>query len=67
MHRHRAKTTSDPRPYSGPVRNPDETRHEPRAHGGCSYIDTCSCGATRRINASAGFREVGEWSGRDDA
>jgi hypothetical protein len=59
MHKHHAKTTSHAYPFTGPVRF--DRRADPRAHGGASYTQTCSCGATRRVNASAGYRELGAW------
>lgn len=59
MHKHTAKTTSNAYPYTGPVRF--DARANPRAHGGACLTESCSCGATRRVNVSAGYRELGAW------
>lgn len=50
---------TETKPFSGPVHDP--IRAEPRAHGGCTLVQHCKCGAWREINASAGYREVGRW------
>ena len=35
----------------------------PAAHGGVTHIETCKCGATRRINSTGSHREeVGAWA-----
>ena len=34
---------------------------DPRSHGNVCRIETCSCGASRRINSNQGFREKSEW------
>jgi hypothetical protein len=51
-------------PFWGPVGPPED--QNPVAHGGCSLVETCRCGATRRINANAGSLEVGAWCEVDD-
>jgi hypothetical protein len=54
---HSADSTSDARPFAGPVgRN-----QNPMAHGGCSYIETCRCGALRTVNVNGCHSEEGGW------
>ena len=55
-HRHRPERTTE-RPFSGPV----SERENPRAHGGVCLVETCSCGAERRLNSNAGALERGKW------
>jgi hypothetical protein len=44
--------------------NPDECN--PAAHGGVELVETCQCGATRRVNSTGyGRREYGPWSTND--
>lgn len=45
--------------YTGPVRY--DSRANPAAYGGVSFLQTCSCGAQRAVNASGGHRELGAW------
>ena len=45
-------------PYRGAA-----TPCEPAAHGGITRIETCSCGAQRRLNLNGGHREEGAWRG----
>lgn len=42
-----------------PIDHP--VNYDERAHGNIQTIETCSCGAIRRINRNAGFEEVGQW------
>ncbi len=57
-HKHRKMSAAAREvPFSGPVAQPEN----PRAHGGITRIDLCSCGATRKTNISAGHSEVGRW------
>jgi len=74
MHTHRPSRSRDairaslhPYPFTGPLRAPADLRAEPRAHGGCRYEQRCSCGATRQLNASAGWVEYGPWLDTRDA
>lgn len=69
MHTHRPSRAREairaalqPYPFTGPIRTPDDPRAEPRAHGGCAYVQACACGATRKVNASAGYVEYGDWT-----
>lgn len=55
-HRHTVET-SRTSCFSGPVSR-DEN---PSAHGGITEHQTCSCGATRRININGGHVEKGHW------
>lgn len=56
-HQHRVVHVSAALPFDGSV-----SRRENRvAHGNCSYLESCRCGANRRVNANAGQREVGPW------
>ena len=59
MHKHTLKATSRAFPFTGPVRF--DSRANPRAYGGACLTETCACGAHRRVNVSAGYREVGAW------
>lgn len=55
-HQHEAnreKTT----PFTGPVGPPD--KQDPQAHGGVCIVETCRCGAERRVNSNAGKVEWG--------
>ena len=61
-HTHRAMRRSAAYPFTGPVRVPGERAYNERAHGGACITETCNCGAARRVNVSAGYREVGLWS-----
>ena len=58
MHKHRTKTTSRERCYSGPT---DSTRSNPRAHGGVEWTEVCACGAERRVLSNASTVELGRW------
>lgn len=67
MHAHRpsrsreaTRTALRPYPFAGPVRF--DNRANPAAHGGCTYVQRCACGATRKVNASAGYLEYGDWT-----
>ena len=62
MHTHRAVRRSAAYPFTGPVRVTGERGHNERAHGGACITEACSCGATRRVNVSAGYRERGPWT-----
>jgi hypothetical protein len=33
----------------------------PESHGSILRIETCSCGATKRVNQNQGWREQGPW------
>ena len=57
-HKHRAKT-SETRAFTGPVAN--GARENRAAHGGHTRRETCSCGATRRVNVNGSYVEWGEW------
>lgn len=57
-HRHRVKSTRTVG-FSGPVAQPENSE----AHGGVCHVDTCACGATRRINSTGmGRDERGPWT-----
>lgn len=58
-HRHGAKTERTI-PYFGPVTS-DRRRANPRAHGGVTIVQTCRCGAHRKINSNGGQLERGFW------
>lgn len=36
-------------------------RCDPRSHGDFEMVDTCACGATRRVNINQRFIERGQW------
>jgi hypothetical protein len=64
MHTHRQSRSQSAQesasiagPYTGPVAHPGNER----ARGGVAYVETCSCGATRKVNANHFQREYGEW------
>lgn len=63
-HRHRAKTRTDARCYTGPVAIENQ---DPMAHGGIAYREICRCGAERPVNQNQRHVEYGEWDGRDNA
>lgn len=47
------------KPYSGSISGAEENR---AAHGNVRYEDTCSCGATRAMNANGAHSEEGPWT-----
>ena len=61
MHKHRKsrsnKVSEYVRPFFGQVAWPGN----PRAHGGITTTEVCSCGAKRAINCNMGHIERGEW------
>lgn len=56
---HTHRYTGKPRlvPFTGPV----SAEQNVGAHGGVTYVYTCRCGATRRINRNQAFTEAGPW------
>jgi len=58
-HKHHAKT-SETRPFWGPVAT--GARANPAAHGGITRRETCSCGATRKVNVNGVHVEKGRWN-----
>lgn len=64
MHKHRAKETGTVGCWTYCI-TPDECAAKPSrqaAHGGIVYRETCSCGATRSVESSAGRRNASEWT-----
>lgn len=43
--------------FAGPVAH----RQNHAAHGGITLRQTCTCGATRRVNVNQRHREAGTW------
>jgi len=58
-HVHKAKT-SETRPFWGPVAT--GARENRAAHGGYTRRETCSCGATRKVNVNGAHVEKGRWN-----
>lgn len=57
MHKHKTKSSLE-RPYCGPI---ESSRPNPKAHGWVTAHQTCSCGATRRVNRNGQQFEKGAW------
>ena len=49
------------RPFSGSVARGVGSNYNPAAHGGICVVQTCGCGAARRINANQNHEETGRW------
>lgn len=64
-HEHAPEKVAGTFPFSGPVAvGYDE---DPRARGNICDVETCSCGATRKVNVNRGFREEGPWVAPSEA
>ena len=55
-HRHRVALVTEV-PFAGPVGWPET----PAAHGNICRVETCACGAVRRVNVNFTARETGPW------
>ena len=56
-HQHRAAKRTE-RPYSGPVA---ARKQNPAAHGNVTRVETCTCGAERKVNINGHHTERGPW------
>ena len=59
-HRHSVKTESI-RAYTGGVATGGRYPQNPMAAGGVCTVQTCACGAIRKINSNGRHQERGPW------
>ena len=57
-HKHRTAKRSNPYGYNCCVAGIDCV---PGSHGGVTYLETCSCGAARRVNSNGRYVEREPW------
>lgn len=56
-HRHRSKISRDSAFFGSIV----SAKPNPKAHGGHTITDTCTCGAVRMTNINGNHMERGKW------
>ena len=61
-HKHKVEKEST-QPFFGCV---SVSKCDPRSHGGITEVQSCACGATRKINRNQFFKETGKWVERTE-
>lgn len=60
-HHHTPAREDGPYGFQHSVHTPGVTEENPRAHGAAVWIETCACGARRKVAANQGSREYSAW------